>query len=308
MRALYPGFLAILLILSPAMAQPAGEAQWRAWADGISAKSPFPMPSAAILADAPYADWKAVQDRQVIVEPIEYRSNGLKITGFIVRPATAVGKRAVLIWSRGGIGDVRQDEAQFVQMASWVRRGYIVIGSNYRGAAGSEGKDEFAGADVDDLVALLPLISRIPGADPSRLFGIGFSRGGTMILQAGAGRIPFKAVATAAAVTDLALAVQERPPLGKTFEGMMPDYAAEKANGFCRRSAICWPEKIAVPVLIAHGGGDRVVASEQAVKLARGLEKAGKPYRLLLLGGVDHPFPAARQTFFDQADAFFRAQ
>ena len=56
------------------------------------------------------------------------------------------------------------------------------------------------------------------------------------------------------------------------------------------------------------GGGDRVVASEQAVKLARGLEKAGKPYRLLLLGGVDHPFPAARQTFFDQADAFFRTQ
>ena len=129
-----------------------------------------------------------------------------------------------------------------------------------------------------------------------------------MILQAGAGRIPFKAVATAAAVTDLALAVQERPPLGKTFEGMMPDYAAEKANNFCRRSAVCWPEKIAVPVLIAHGGGDRVVASEQAVKLARGLEKAGKPYRLLLLGGVDHPFPAGRQTFFDQADAFFRAQ
>ncbi|HEY0626550.1 MAG TPA: hypothetical protein VGD10_07425 [Allosphingosinicella sp.] len=46
-----------------------------------------------------------------------------------MQPSDGRGKRPVLIWARGGIGDVAQGEGQFVQMAGWVRRGYIVIGS-----------------------------------------------------------------------------------------------------------------------------------------------------------------------------------
>ena len=260
------------------------------------------------LADAPISAWRSLRDGSVKVERIRYPSDGLQITGFIVRPkGPSVGGRPVLIWARGGIGDVEQDETQFVQMASWAERGYIVVGSNYRGSAGSEGKDEFAGADVDDLVALLPVIDRIPDADPNRLFGIGFSRGGTMLLRAAADeRIPFGAIAIAGAITDLQLAVDDRPDLGKTLEQMMPDYTAERANHFCGRSAVCWPERITTAVLIAQGGADESVSVEHSFRLAKAFERAKMNwYRLVLYGNADHAIDGVRQEFFDEADRLF---
>ena len=298
----------LLLALAPAQAaapEP-NEADWRAWAETAS-KGRFAPDPEKILADAPLSAWTELRRGDIKVERIRYPSDGLQITGFIVRPKKSSGSRPVLIWARGGIGNVEQDEAQFVQMASWVQRGYIVVGSNYRGSSGSEGKDEFAGADVDDLVALLPVIARIPGANSTSLYGIGFSRGGTMVLRASAGRIPFSAIATAGAVTDVQLAIDERPDLGKTLEQVMPDYAAERANRFCARSAVCWPGRITAPVLIAQGGADDSVSVEHSLRLAKALEGAKKPYHLFVIGGADHPMSGSRQLFFDEADRLFRS-
>ena len=299
---------ALLLALTPAEAQhhAATEAGWRAWAE-VASKGRFAPEPAKVLADAPLSSWSAVQRGDIKIERIRYPSDGLQITGFIVRPKKLSGLRPVLVWARGGIGDVEQDEIQFAQMASWVERGYIVIGSNYRGSAGSQGKDEFAGADVDDLVALLPEIARIPGANSGQLYGIGFSRGGTMLLRAAAGRISFNAIATAGALTDLQLAVDQRPELGKALSQMMPDYAAERAKRFCGRSAVCWPERISAPVLISQGGADQSVSVEHSFRLAKALEGAKKPYRLLVIGGGNHPIDGSRQLFFDEANRLFRS-
>jgi pimeloyl-ACP methyl ester carboxylesterase len=108
------------------------------------------------------------------------------------------------------------------------------------------------------------------------------------------------------AVTDLRLAAEERPDLGKTFEQMMPDYVAERASRFCGRSAVCWPERITAPVLIAQGGADQAVSVEHAIRLARALEQAKKPYRLLVIGGANHPIEGSRQLLFDEAERLFR--
>jgi len=298
---------ALFLAVAPAPAQNAPtQADWRSWAD-LASKSRFAPEPAKVRADAPFSAWRALRLGDIRIEQIRYPSDGLQVTGFIVRPNRPSAPRPVLIWARGGIGEVTQDETQFAQMASWVERGYVVVGSNYRGSAGSEGKDEFAGADVDDIVALLPIIGRIEGADPKRLYGIGFSRGGTMLLRAAAGRIPFRAIATAGAMSDLQLAIEDRPDLGKIFQEMMPDFAAEQSNHFCNRSAVCWPEQITAPVLIAQGGADDSVSVEQSWRLARVLESAKRPYRLLVIGGGNHPMDGSRQLFFDEADRLFRS-
>lgn len=307
MHGLLLNVAALFLALTPAQAQPPepDEAGWRAWAETAS-KGRFAPEPAKILADAPFSAWRALRRGDVKVENIRYSSDGLQITGFVVRPSRSSGLRPVLIWARGGIGDVEQDENQFAQMASWVERGYIVVGSNYRGSAGSEGKDEFAGADVDDIVGLVAVIGRIDGANPTSIYGIGFSRGGTMLLRAAAGRIPFRAIATAGALADLQLATETRPDLGKIFQEMMPDYATERANRFCGRSAVCWPERITAPVLIAQGGADQAVSVENSFRLAKALESAKRPYRLLVIGGGNHSIDGSRQLFFDEADRLFR--
>lgn len=128
----------------------------------LGSSSPVPVSAQGFIADSPREDWQALQTGRISASTIRYRSGPHTVTGFLLQPRLPGKKLPVLIWARGGIGDITQGEGQVVQMASWVRRGYIVIGSNYRGAAGSDGKDEFGGGDVDDFLALLPTIKAIP--------------------------------------------------------------------------------------------------------------------------------------------------
>lgn len=268
--------------------------------------SPFPTNAGLISADAPESAWRALRSPEIEAATFSYDSGGHNVTGFIVRPARATGRRPVLLWSRGGIGDVRQSEAAFAQMAGFARAGYIVVGSNLRGSAGSEGQDEFGGAEVADLLALASLIRTIPDADPGAWFGIGFSRGGTMLYRAVAEGLRLRAFVTMGGVTNFARTVQERPQIEQTFRRMMPDYEAELAANFCRRSATCWPERLTAPLLLVHGGRDESVASAQAIELAAGLERTGRPYRMLIVGGGNHELAGHRQMLFGEALAFFR--
>jgi dipeptidyl aminopeptidase/acylaminoacyl peptidase len=279
---------------------------YQAFIADLAAQPPAPITPERLADDIAEADWRALQPAGAIsAGTFSYLSGGHRVTGFIVRPTRVSGRRPVVIWARGGVGNVRQGEVQFALMASFARRGFIVVGSNYRGSAGSEGQDEFGGAEVNDLLALAPLIRTIQDADAERWFAIGFSRGGMMLYRAVAEGFPVRAVATAAGVTNIASSAAERPQLAERFRQIMPDYETERANGFCRRSAVCWPERITVPLLIAHGGADLGVSSAQAIELAAAMERARRPYRLLMFGGGDHEFSGLRREFFDAALAFF---
>lgn len=281
----------------------------RSYAQFIAAmveSSRFPIRADLLARDVPPNVWGDLHSPDIAASTFSYRSGEHRVTGFIVRPARAAGRRPVLIWGRGGVGDVSQSEAAYSEMAGFARRGYIVVGSNLRGSAGSEGCDEFGGAEVEDLLALAPLIRTIPDADPDAWYGIAFSRGGTMLYRAVAEGLRLRAFATLGGVTDLARAAEERPQLDQAFRGMMPDYEAERANRFCRRSAVCWPERLTAPALLIHGGADQSVALAQAIALAAGMEQARRPYRLMVVGGGDHLLAGHRQRLYAEALAFFR--
>jgi dipeptidyl aminopeptidase/acylaminoacyl peptidase len=272
----------------------------------LSAADPAELPRAQLSGLRREPLWRALHSREIAASTFSYRSGGHLVTGFIVRPTRISGRRPVLIWGRGGIGDVRQSEAAFAQMATFARQGYIVVGSNYRGSAGSEGRDEFGGAEVEDLLSLAPLIRTIPDADPDAWFGIAFSRGGTMLYRAVAEGLRLRAFVTLGGLTNVAASLRERPQIEQVFRRMMPDFEADRAGNFCRRSATCWPERLAAPLLLIHGGSDESVSPAQAQELAAGLERVRRPYRLLFVGGGNHELAGHRQLLFAQALAFFR--
>lgn len=118
---------------------------------------------------------------QVEKKEITYLSDGLRVKGFLLAPKKE-GRYPVLIFNRGGCKDFGALTRGFVArwlsvFASW---GYIVVASQYRGNGGGEGKDELGGADVADVLDLLPLIDSLPHADPARIGMWGASRGGLM--------------------------------------------------------------------------------------------------------------------------------
>jgi dipeptidyl aminopeptidase/acylaminoacyl peptidase len=103
-----------------------------------------------------------------------------------VKGYLAVPKRGdrlpCLIFNRGGnrgFGALTDGYAAMVlgKLATW---GYVVAASQYRGNAGGEGREEFGGADLQDVLHLIPLLESLPQADTSRLGMYGWSRGGLM--------------------------------------------------------------------------------------------------------------------------------
>ena len=120
--------------------------------------------------------------KNTIVEKITYLSDGLKVKGYVAYPKDTSKKYPRIIWNRGGIGnrgliDSFTARGLFGQLASW---GYVVFASQYRGNDGGEGKDEFGGNDLNDVLNLTSLAKEFEFADDNRWGIEGWSRGGMM--------------------------------------------------------------------------------------------------------------------------------
>ena len=127
---------------------------------------------------------RALLDK-VDVRSITYLSDGLKVKGYLAAPKEGT-KLPCVIYNRGGnrsFGALNDEEAVRLlgRIASW---GYVVAASEYRGNQGGEGREEFGGADVDDVLNLIPLLESTPQADASRIGMYGWSRGGMMTYEA----------------------------------------------------------------------------------------------------------------------------
>jgi dipeptidyl aminopeptidase/acylaminoacyl peptidase len=102
----------------------------------------------------------------------------------------------LIIYNRGG-------NREFSKLTPWmqygfydfVSNGFVVIGSQYRGNDGGEGHEEFGGADVHDVVNLIPLAKSLGYVDMSNVFMFGESRGGMMTYLALTNNIAVNAVA-----------------------------------------------------------------------------------------------------------------
>ncbi|MBA3678305.1 MAG: prolyl oligopeptidase family serine peptidase [Sphingosinicella sp.] len=259
---------------------------------------------ATFMRDNSERDWSELKRAGALrAQTFVYRADGLRIKGFVVRQAAAGEAAPILIWAGGGVGRVRLYPPEFVQMASWARRGYIVIASGYRGSEGSEGSDEFAGRDVNDLHALSAIARQMFG--PRREFAIGFSRGGLMLHKAIAEGLPTAAYATIGSPTELKSLAANRKDLAERFREMMPDFEQERRTGYCRRSPVCWPERIGAPIFIVHGGGDGSIEPAQSWILTKRLEEVAKPYRLLVISQADHGLSGHKADAYERIHSFF---
>lgn len=124
---------------------------------------------------------------------IKYLSDGLKVVGFIWRPKDQGNRRLpLIIFNRGG-------NREFGKLTPWqaVRRyaleGFVVIASQYRGNDGGEGREEFGGSDVRDVLNLVPLAESLGNIDTKNIFMLGWSRGGMMTYLAIKNHVPVQA-------------------------------------------------------------------------------------------------------------------
>jgi dipeptidyl aminopeptidase/acylaminoacyl peptidase len=223
---------------------------------------------------------------------ITYLSDGLKVTGYVAEPK-AKGKYPCIISNRGGNREMDQWDPISVAiflapMASW---NYVVIASQYRGVDGGEGKEEFGGKDVNDVLNLIQALAQLPKADTARIGMEGASRGGMMTYLSLKNSCRFKAAVVTAGMSDAFETIRSRPAMDSlVFSQLVPGYTVNKEKELQARSAVFWADALCkkTPLLIMHGGADRRVSPTQALELVTKLQEYMHPVRFILYEGADH--------------------
>ena len=243
---------------------------------------------------------------------IQYLSDGLQVVGFLVKPRDTEGKRfPVIIYNRGGLQDVGKIEApNLLDFHELAANGFVVLASQYRGNDGGEGREEFGGADVGDVVALASLASSLPYADSKNIFFYGVSRGGMMAFLALARGVAVNAVAVVGGIYDLQglmeATKQRMPGVANRVMNLIPDYSSRGAAALAERSVMQWPEKVTVPALIIHGADDEEVPVSQALMFAEKLSSLRKEYELIVYAKEGHQALNNRRDRDARIVAWFR--
>jgi dipeptidyl aminopeptidase/acylaminoacyl peptidase len=239
---------------------------------------------------------------------VTYLSDGLRVVGFIVRPLAGGNRYPVIVYNRGGLLHIGKiDTPHILDFYDLAAHGFVVVASQYRGNDGGEGREEFGGADVNDVINLRNLAASLPYADPRNIFFFGVSRGGMMTFLA----LRRGAVANAAVVLGAVLDVedaaqftkQRAPGIAKAIEKLIPDYGPAALR---ERSVTEWPGQVNVPILIIHGGADEEVPTLQALAFATKLDNLRKPYELVVYANDTHEVTNNRQDRNSRIIAWFK--
>lgn len=252
---------------------------------------------------------------KVVLERIVYVSDGLEVEGYLARPKEPGDTDLpCVIFNRGGnrdFGRLTPVRAAYM-LGRLAERDYVAAASNYRGngefgramypgdrvcgeceqPVGGVGREEFGGAEVHDVLNLIPVLEQVPEADTTRMGLFGWSRGGMMTYRALRESDRFAAAIVGAGMADVAAGLEERPGMEHVYADLVPgwDDPETRAAAIVERSAVRWagdlPEE--TPILILHGTGDWRVGPGQALTMAGALLEARRPFRLVMLEGGDH--------------------
>ena len=220
---------------------------------------------------------------------IKHLSDGLKVVGFVLKPKDEGRKYPVMIFNRGGNREYfKITKKGLIYLTYLSSKNYVILASQYRGNDGGQGREEFGGKDVNDVLNLIPLAKSLPFTDPSRMVMYGISRGGMMTYLAIKEGAQIKAAAVLGGITDLIQTYKEREDMKEGVLDQLIGPLKWKEAEYKKRSAYYWPEKINVPVIILHGGEDWRVKASQATKLSEKLKELGKPHKLVIIPEGNH--------------------
>ncbi len=233
--------------------------------------------------------------KHVEILSIIYKSDNLKIHGYILKKKNIKKKLPVIIFCRGGNNhksakykfDLKPGSFFYKkELIELINSGKIILfASNIRGSKNSEGIDEFCGSDINDTINLYPIIKKYNIADQNKIGIYGHSRGCTTALLVHKKVKWIKCIVLSAGVYDYSIEKKFRPKMHASLINAFKF----KDKDFKKRSAIHWVSKLPkVPILLMHGTGDLRVSPENSLKFSIELYKHKIPYKLVIYPGGDH--------------------
>jgi dipeptidyl aminopeptidase/acylaminoacyl peptidase len=238
-------------------------------------------------ADMLFAAMEALEpDQMAERKPVSFKArDGLSLHGYLTLPRRpASGKLPLVLIPHGGPHGPYDSwyfdtDAQFL-----ASRGYAVLQVNFRGSGGrgesfrKAGYRQWHGKIMDDLVDGVRWATAQGGIDGNRMCVFGASFGGYAALTL-ASREPelFKCAIGYAGVYDLKLFLEEdEVKRSKTARSYNRLYVGDDVKELDRISPALHAGTIKAPVLLIHGGKDRIAPKEHAFRMRDALAKAGR--------------------------------
>ncbi|WP_309121911.1 prolyl oligopeptidase family serine peptidase [Paenibacillus sp.] len=195
-----------------------------------------------------------------------------------------------LVYCRGGVGGFGRVRPHWVD--AFASRGFVCFAPCYRGNEGGEGRDEFGGADREDVHAAIRLLRTLPFVDASRITLLGFSRGSiNAALTAAAMPDDIRGLVLWGGVADLARTYEERVDLRRTLKRILGGTPTKRPEAFRERSPLHLAERLRGPTLVVHGTIDVQVDVGHGLSMVERLKALDAPFDLHLYEGLGHILP-----------------
>lgn len=205
-----------------------------------------------------------------------YTSDIYSVKAYISIPIDCIESSApyeCIIYNRGGNSNIGllDDEDTAVISAETDR---IVLASQYRGADGGTGQDQFGGDDLTDVTTLIDLCENcFECASIDKLCVAGVSRGGIMTYMTARTDSRVKRIIAVSAVSDLLKAYNDRDDMKTVLQNYIGGSPDDLPYEYENRSAVYWADEIKVPVLMIHSKLDKQVSFAQAEELNKKFEE-----------------------------------
>ncbi len=251
------------------------------------------------------------------MEPVSFCArDGLKVRGYLTRPAGSQGKRLPLVLLVHG-GPWVRDRWGFHPEAQWLASlGLACLQVNYRGSAGlgkrflHAGDREWGAKMQDDLTDAARWAAEVGVADPARTAIYGGSYGGYAAL-AGAAFTPgvYRCAVDVVGPSNLVTLIRSIPPYWEPMKRVfdLRVGSVETEEDFLKsRSPLFSADRIDIPLLIAQGANDPRVKQAESEQIVAALRARGKPVDYLLFEDEGHGFakPENRLKFYAAAEEF----
>lgn len=255
-----------------------------------------------------------VESKNAKYYSITYWSDGLWVKGYLGIPNEGK-KLPAVVYNRGG--NLEFGALMGGEVAAFAEAGYVTIASQYRGNGGGEGKEEFGGADVNDVVNAVSVLESLSFVDKEKIGMFGISRGGMMTALAikhyyELKQPIIKAAVIASGLYDLEMWAKERPAMLNDvylplFGGGKDASSQEFIHELKKRSATQWPDALNVPLLILHGTADERISFKQAEKMVNLLKGRDIELKYAFYEGDNHSLNNNQKEVRDETLKWFNS-
>lgn len=199
------------------------------------------------------------------------------------------GQYPFMIYNRGGNRDYGINTPKDIAYLADTF-GMMVVASQYRGAAGSTGEDEFGGRDVEDIIKLLDICESLTIIDMDKCYMLGASRGGMMTYQVISRDDRVDKAVVVSGIADVFDVYEKRHDMRSVLKELIGGTPKEVPEEYEKRSAVYFAKDILCPVLIIHSKQDEKVPYTEAENMVECLEEASMEYKFVVYEDDVHGF------------------